>query len=133
MVIQGTFDVQVTPEPPTSEVDGVSIARVGLVKEYHGPLSAKAVGEMIGARTPIDGSAGYVAIERVTGTLEGRRGTFVLQHSGVMTRGGKQLTVLVVPDSGTGELRELRGQLQIDIVDGKHLYTLDYELPPLQG
>jgi Protein of unknown function (DUF3224) len=128
MIIKGSFEVRATPEPPYSEHEGVSLGRVSFAKQFHGPLTATSSVDMIAARTPIADSAGYVAIERVTGTLEGHSGSFVLQHSGVMTRGQKQLTVTVVPDSGTGELRPLRGSMAIDIVDGKHFYTFDYEL-----
>jgi Protein of unknown function (DUF3224) len=128
MIIKGSFEVRATPEPAYSEIEGVSLGRVSFAKQFHGSLTATSSVEMIAARTPVAESAGYVAIERVTGTLDGHRGTFVLQHTGVMTRGQKQLTVTVVPDSGTGELRHLRGSMAIDIADGKHFTTFDYQL-----
>jgi hypothetical protein len=87
---------------------------------------------MLAGGTAVKGSAGYVAIERVTGTLHGRSGSFMLQHLGTMNRGAPSLTVLVIPDSGTDELTGLSGTLTIDIVDGKHLYTMDYVLPAKQ-
>lgn len=128
MKIQGQFELQMTGEPPYAEVEGVTLARAAFTKQFTGALVATSTVHMIGARTPVEGSAGYVAIEQITGSLDGRAGTFVVQHFGVMTRGEMRLEVLVVPDSGTGELRGLRGQMQLDKVDGKHRYTLDYEL-----
>ena len=92
-------------------------------------LAATSKGEMLSAMTAVKGSAGYVALERVTGVLDGRSGSFVLQHYGIMTRGRPQLTVTVVPDSGTGQLEGLSGAFTIDIEDGKHFYELQYELP----
>jgi hypothetical protein len=86
---------------------------------------------MLAVGTSIKGSAGYVAMEQVTGTLNGRHGAFALQHSGTMTRGAPQLSVTVVPDSGTGELVGLSGKMMINIVDGKHLYELDYKIAEL--
>ncbi len=128
MNAKGTFEVTMRPEPPHDTVDGVALGRVSLDKRFSGALEATSKGEMIGARTPVEGSAGYVAIERVTGALDGKRGTFVLQHSGVVTRGARSLTVTVVPDSGTGELAGLSGRMDIQIVDGKHLYDLEFEI-----
>ncbi len=115
-------------EPPYDVVDGVSLARVSFDKRFAGALDATSGVQMLGARTPVEGSAGYVAIERVTGTLDGKQGTFVLQHSGVMTRGARTLSVTVVPDSGTGELKGLSGRMDIQVVDGKHFYEFDFEL-----
>jgi hypothetical protein len=128
MIVKGLFDVTMHPEPPYDTVDGVALGRASLDKRFTGPLDATSVGNMIGARTPVAGSAGYVAIERVTGTLDGKRGTFVLQHVGTMTKGGHSLAVTVVPDSGTGELVGLSGRMDIQIVDGKHHYELEYAL-----
>lgn len=101
-------------------------------KQFRGDLEATSKGEMLAASTDVQGSAGYVAMERVTGTLHGRSGAFTLQHSGTMTRDAQQLTVTVVPDSGTGELVGLAGTMTIDIVDGKHLYVFDYTLTALR-
>jgi hypothetical protein len=97
-------------------------------KTYSGDLVGKGVGRMLSAMTEVKGSAGYVAIERVSGTLHGRTGSFVLQHSGTMSRGAQQLVITIVPDSGTGELAGITGSKMIRIVEGKHFYDMDYEL-----
>src|SRR6185312_9342775 len=97
-------------------------------KQFHGNLEASSKGEMLSAGTSIKGSAGYVAIERVSGTLHGRSGAFVLQHSGTMKRGTPELSVTVVPDSGTGELTGLAGRMMIHIAGGKHSYEFEYTL-----
>jgi hypothetical protein len=131
-ISKGTFQVQVTPEAPFDVVEegggSVSIGRVTVQKQLQGALEATSVVHMIGVRTPIDGMGGYVAIERVTGVLEGKRGTFVLQHSGTMTGGKPTLDVTVVPGSGTGELRGLRGVFVITIEAGKHFYAFDWSI-----
>jgi hypothetical protein len=98
-------------------------------KKFHGDLDGVSKGQMLAAGTVVKGSAGYVAIELITGTLHGRKGSFVLQHSGTMTRGAPELSVTVVPDSGTDQLVELSGKMMITIVNGKHLYDFDYTLP----
>ncbi len=128
--VKGTFDVKLTPQPPFGMTEAVGLARVGVDKQFHGPLAATSHAEMLSANTTVQGSAGYVAIELVTGTLQGRTGGFVLQHSGTMTRGTPSLALTVVPDSATGDLRGLSGRMKIDIVDGQHFYTFDYDLPP---
>jgi hypothetical protein len=128
MIAKGSFDITMHPEPPYDVADGVTLARVRFDKQFTGPLDATSEVNMIGARTPVDGSAGYVAIERVKGTLEGKRGTFVLQHAGVMTRGTLSLSVTVVPDSGTDRLKGLSGRMAIQILEGKHFYEFDYEV-----
>jgi len=125
--ISGTFDVKMTPQ--SSAVEAAQIGRFSLDKAYHGDLEATAAGEMIAVMTGEKGSAGYVAIERVSGTLSGKTGTFVLQHNGVMTRGAGQLSIAVVPDSGTGDLTGLAGTMSIDITEGKHFYEFEYTLP----
>ncbi len=130
MIAKGTFEVTMSAEPPYDAVDGVTLARVRFDKRFAGPLDATSSVQMLGARTPVEGSAGYVALERVTGALDGKRGSFVLQHTGVMTRGARSLSVIVVPDSGTGELRGLAGRMDIQIVDGKHYYEMEFELTP---
>jgi hypothetical protein len=124
----GTFEVTMSPEPPYDVNEGASIGRVALKKQFKGDLEATSSAEMIGARSEVKGSAGYVAIERVVGTLAGRSGSFVLQHSGTMTRGKGQLDVGVVPDSGTAELKGISGKMTIEISDGKHLYSFEYSL-----
>lgn len=123
----GTFQVQLTRQP-TAE-DSV-IGRMTIDKQFLGDLEGTSRGEMLAAGTAVPGSAGYVAIERVTGTLHGRSGSFLLQHSGTMSRGTGELTIVVLPDSGTGELTGLTGRMNIIIADGRHSYELDYELPP---
>jgi hypothetical protein len=128
MNVQGTFEVTMRAEPDPDVEEGVTLARMRLEKRFAGPLTGTSQGQMIAARTAVEGSAGYVAIERFTGTLDGKSGTFVLQHSGVMTRGARSLTVTVVPDSGTGELQGLAGRMDIQIVEGQHRYELDFEL-----
>lgn len=130
MNAKGTFELTMTAEPPYSVIEGVSLGRVAFEKQFAGPLEATSHVEMIGARTPVDGSAGYVAVERVTGSLEGKSGTFVLMHTGVMTRGARALVVSVVPDSATGELKGLSGTMDIQIVDGKHTYDFAYTFTP---
>jgi hypothetical protein len=97
-------------------------------KQFHGGLEATSKGVMLAAMTAVKGSAGYVAIEKVSGTLGGRSGTFVLQHSGIMNRGAPQLIITIVPDSGTGELAGIAGKMAINIVEGKHFYEFDYTL-----
>jgi hypothetical protein len=97
-------------------------------KQFHGNLEATSKGQMLAVTTDVKGSAGYVAMERVDGTLDGRSGTFALQHSGTMTRGAAQLSVAVVPDSGTGQLIGLAGKMTINIVEGKHFYEFEYTL-----
>lgn len=129
MQIQGSFEVESRFEPPLSDEDGVTIGRARFTKRFDGELTATSTVEFVHASVTAAQSGVYVAIERVVGTLGGRRGTFVLHHTGLRDRGAQSLSVQVVPDSGTGELVGLRGSVSIDIVDGKHFYTFDYELP----
>ena len=124
----GTFDVKLDPQPADDYADGAMLGRLSIDKQFHGDLEATSRGQMLSGMTSVKGSAGYVAIERVTGTLAGRRGTFVLQHSGTMTRGAQQLVVSVIPDSGTDELAGLSGTMAIIIAGGRHSYEFDYEL-----
>lgn len=124
---QGPFAVQITPAPEEAGADA-SLGRMILVKQFHGDLEATSMGQMLTAGTPTAGSAGYVAIERVTGTLHGRSGSFSLQHSGTLARGTPQLTITVVPDSGTDQLAGLSGSVAINIVDGAHSYDFTYSL-----
>jgi len=124
----GTFDVKVTPQPSDDQGDG-AVGRMTLDKQFHGDLEGTSKGQMLTAMTAVKGSAGYVAIERVTGTLRGRKGTFALQHTGIMTRGVPSLTITVVPDSGTDALAGLAGQMAIIVTpEGKHSYEFDYTL-----
>lgn len=126
----GTFEVTMSPQPPYETTDGTQLGRASITKTFKGDLDATSTVEMLSAMTSVKGSAGYVAIERVAGTLAGRRGSFVLQHSGTMTRGKAELSVTVVPDSGAGDLRGLAGRLTIEIVDTQHRYALDYTIEP---
>src|SRR4030095_14483583 len=125
---KGTFEVELHPQGPQDKATGATLARMSIDKQFHGDLEAVGKGEMLSAMTDVMGSAGYEAIERVTGTLHGRAGAFVLQHTGTMTRGASQLTVAVVPDSATGQLAGLTGTMTIDIVDGAHFYDFAYVL-----
>lgn len=123
----GEFEVDVQPlEGYAVGIEGISLGRMSIDKRFTGDLDATSQGEMLSARTAVSGSAGYVAIEQVDGALHGRRGTFVLQHFGLMTRGSSLLLLKVVPDSGTGELVNLTGTMLIKIEDGVHRYEFDY-------
>ena len=128
MHASGTFEVKLAPQPAAAGIEAAKLGRMTIDKQFHGALEAHSLGEMLAAGTEVAGSAGYVAIERVTGTLHGRGGSFVLQHSGTMQRGEAQLSVSVVPDSGTGELAGLSGRMTIEIVPGEHRYRFDYNL-----
>ena len=124
----GPFDVTVKPLAPEDKAEGIALGRFSLDKQYHGDLEGTATGEMVTAGADSNGSAVYVAIERVTATLQGRRGSFVLAHQGTMTREGRTLTVVVAPASGTGQLVGITGTMAITIVDGKHFYDFEYTL-----
>ncbi|MFO7632473.1 MAG: DUF3224 domain-containing protein [Caldilinea sp.] len=129
MHASGEFDVRLQPlEPYTRGSEGINLNRLSIDKTFTGDLDATSCGEMLSAITAVAGSAGYVAIEQVTGALHGRRGSFVLQHSGTMARGENQLVLEVVPDSGAGELAGLAGSMTIRIEEGKHFYTFDYTI-----
>jgi hypothetical protein len=126
----GSFEVNLVPQSLADADAGPLMGRLTINKTFSGDLRATSKGEMLSAGTAVKGSAGYVAMERVTGTLHGKSGSFVLQHSGTMNRGAPQLTVSVVPDSGTDALTGLSGTLSIQIADGKHSYAMDYEISP---
>jgi len=128
-VAEGTFTVQMKPLAEPGMSDGVSLGRLSLDKTFTGDLAAIGEGQMLTAMTPVQGSAGYVAIERVTGTLHGRAGSFVLQHAGTMHAGTQQLSITVVPASGTGELAGIEGVFKLRIEGGQHHYMLEYSLP----
>jgi len=125
----GPFDVKLNPESLSDTAGGTGLGRMSLDKKFQGDLVAVSQGEMLSFRSSVQGSAGYVAMETVTGTLHGRNGSFVLQHSSTMTRGVPEQSITVVPDSGTGELTGLTGRLLITIVEGQHSYRFDYTLP----
>jgi len=123
----GPFDVTLTPRPDPAGVGDPVVGRMSLDKAFHGDLEATSKGQMLAVRSSVKGSAGYVAIERVVGTLHGRSGSFSLQHSGTMTRGTPKQSITVVPDSGTDELAGLGGTMTIEVQPGgKHLYRFDY-------
>jgi Protein of unknown function (DUF3224) len=124
----GTFEVKMIPQSPEDKATGATIGKFSLDKQFHGDLEGTSKGEMLAVSTAVEGSAGYVALEQVTGTLNGRPGTFALQHTGTMNRGAAQLSVTVVPDSGTGDLVGLAGKMDIKIADGKHYYDFEYTL-----
>jgi hypothetical protein len=126
---RGAFEVTVTPQPPGGKAGEANLGRLWIDKKFHGDLEGTSLGEMLAAATEVEGSAGYVAMERFTGTLAGRGGTFALQHGGTMTRGVPRLEITVVPDSGTGELAGLSGHMSIEITDRKHFYDFRYSLP----
>jgi len=129
-VASGPFDVTlVAQEPDNPRAQGAGLGRMSLDKRFHGDLQATSEGEMLALRGARADSAGYVAIERVTGTLHGRSGSFALQHSGTMDRGTSSLSVTVIPDSGSGELEGLTGSMAIDIgPGGAHAYRFEYTL-----
>lgn len=123
----GPFDVKMTPQQDTI---GDGLTRMLSDKQYHGDLEATAKGEMLTTGISANHSGAYVAMEKITGTLQGKTGTFALHQTGIMTRGTPQLTVLVVPDSGTGQLAGIAGKMTINIApDGKHSYDFEYTLP----
>jgi hypothetical protein len=126
---KGTFEVKLTPQAEGDKSGPAGVGRMSIDKQFHGDLEGASKGEMLAVTTEVKGSAGYVAMEHVSGTLQGRTGTFMLQHSGTMTRGTPQLNVTVVPDSGTGQLAGLSGRMTIQIADGKHSYEFEYTLP----
>ncbi len=124
----GTFDVKMKPETLSEAAAKTSIARMSMDKVYHGQLAAVSRGEFLATGGPQTGSGGYVAMERVTGTLDGKVGSFALMHSGLMTQLGTELDVRIVPGSGTGDLAGINGTLKIIIAEGQHSYELDYTL-----
>ena len=123
----GTFEVKMTPQAVDNAAES-AVGRYSLDKTFHGDLEGISKGEMLAVGTAIEGSAGYVAMEQVKGTIAGRSGSFALQHTGTMTRGAAELSVNVVPDSGTDQLVGLAGAMTIKIADGKHLYDMEYTL-----
>jgi hypothetical protein len=125
---RGTFEVKLGPLATYHQAEGSLLGRMSIDKQFRGDLEASSQGEMLSAGTIVKGSAGYVAIERVAGRLQGREGMFVLQHSATLTRGAPQLNITVVPDSGTGELAGLAGRMTIAIADGNHSYEFEYTI-----
>ncbi|MFZ3264646.1 MAG: DUF3224 domain-containing protein [Terriglobales bacterium] len=128
----GTFEVKVIPQKPDNKVaEGAKLGRFSLDKKFHGDLEATSTGEMLSAGDPRSSGA-YVALERVSGSLDGRSGSFVLQHKATMTRGVPEMSVTVVPDSGTDGLVGISGSMTIRIEEGKHFYDFEYTLPATQ-
>ncbi|MGT0251230.1 DUF3224 domain-containing protein [Burkholderia pyrrocinia] len=125
----GPFEVKLNPESLSSVAENTGLGRMSLDKQFRGDLEAVSHGEMLAFRSSVQGSAGYVAMETVQGTLGGRQGSFVLQHSSTMTRGQPKQSITVVPDSGAGELLGLSGSMIINIDNGRHSYIFDYALP----
>jgi predicted flavoprotein YhiN len=128
----GHFDVKVTPQKPDTQIArAANLGRLTIDKRFHGDLEGISKGEMLATQTETPGSAGYVALERVTATLKGRSGSFVLQHSASMSRGTPLASISVVPDSGTGALRGLSGQMTITVDrDGGHSYDFEFKIEP---
>ncbi|ALN59926.1 hypothetical protein GLE_4585 [Lysobacter enzymogenes] len=130
--VEGPFQVKLSPQPLHAAAEGM-FGRMALDKRFEGALHADSRGEMLAATTAVPGSAGYVALEKVDGALDGRRGSFLLLHSGLMNRGQAELTIVVVPDSGSGELEGLSGRMKIDIREGgAHFYRFEYALPGVE-
>jgi hypothetical protein len=129
MRANGTFEVKLSPLEAYNQAPEAKIGRMSVDKTFAGDLVGTSQGEMLTGGSPAEGSAGYVAIERVNGALQGRSGSFLLQHSGTITSASQELTITVVPGSGTGELEGIAGTLSIEIEDGKHIYDLEYTLP----
>jgi len=125
---KGTFEVKLRPQASDPATHDESLGRMSIEKQFQGDIEGTSRGEMLTAGTAVNGSGAYVAIEKVTATLHGQSGTFILYHQGIMTRGTPRLAITVVPDSGTGELGGIAGTLDIEIVEGKHYYSLDYTL-----
>lgn len=125
----GTFEVKLTPQGEGDTAEGLTLGRMTIAKQFHGDLDGTSKGEMLTAGTDVKNSAGYVAIERITGTLQGRTGSFVFQHSGTLTRGAPTQSITVVPDSGAGQFAGITGKMIITIAEGKHSYDFEYTLP----
>jgi allantoicase len=126
MHAKGSFDVNITPQESAPDAP---VARMRLYKEFHGDLEAVAHGEMTAAHEPLTGAGVYVAIDRVTGTLHGKSGSFLIAHRGIRNADGQELSIVIVPGSGTGQLTGITGSVGIEILEKKHFYTMDYELP----
>jgi hypothetical protein len=125
----GAFDVKLSPLTLSEQSADPKLGRMSIEKQYHGELEATAKGEMLTAQSEMKDSGVYVAVERVTGTLQGKRGSFTMYHTGVMNRGKPELKITVLPDSGTNELQGLTGTMDIKIDNGKHSYDFEYSLP----
>jgi len=122
---KGSFDVTITPQESAPDAP---VARMLLYKEFHGDLEAIAHGEMMAAHEPLTGAGVYVALDRVTGTLQGRSGSFLMAHRGIRNADGQELSIVIVPGSGTGQLTGITGTVGIEIVGTEHFYTVQYEV-----
>jgi hypothetical protein len=127
--VKGTFEVTLLPRELALSHEQPGLGRMSIDKQFHGELEATSKGEMLSAMTAVKGSAGYVAIERVSGTLQGKKGTFILQHSATIHRGVSRLAIVVVPDSGTEDLAGLHGTMNIEIVGKDHFYVFEFSVP----
>jgi hypothetical protein len=128
---KGTFEVKITPQSPQDGVGDPSVGRMAIEKHFQGDMQGQGKGQMLAVGTAVDGSAGYVAMERVNASVHGRLGSFALQHCGTMHRGTPQLSITIVPDSGTEDLAGIAGTLLIHIANGVHSYELQYTLPDM--
>jgi hypothetical protein len=126
---KGTFEVTITPQTHQEGIGDVAVGRFALAKVFTGDMIGTGSGQMLGYRSSVSGSAGYVAMEKVQGTLNGRNGTFIMQHSGTMNRGEQQLSIKIVADSGTDQLTGIAGEMLLNIEAGKHFYEFRYSLP----
>jgi len=128
MKVNGTFEVNMDElDPAYNGAEGVTLKRMAIGKTFEGALAGSSQGEMLSVITPVEDSAAYVAVEQVSGTLDGKQGSFVLQHLGTLNQDELRLILEVVPDSATGELSGLRGKMNLDIQDGQHVYDFDYD------
>jgi len=124
----GNFVLQWDEDPPYDDGEGAKLANVTVTKKFHGDLDADSVARLITTTSEVEGSMGYIGVERVIGTLHGKKGTFVMQHSATMNRGVGAISVVILPDTGTGELKGISGSLSVEITPEAHKYTIDYEL-----
>ena len=127
--INGKFSVKAIPQPDDETIQKIGAMKMTFEKQFEGALHSQSLVSMIGMMNQSIGSGGYVALEKVTGALEGRQGSFCLQHSSIMERGKPQQSITVIPDTGTDQLVGLVGQMTIDIIDGQHFYNFEYQLP----
>jgi len=128
-IAKGTFEVTITPQPHQDGVGDVSVGRFAITKVFSGEMNGTANGQMLAYRSTVSGSAGYVAMEKVQGTLNGLQGSFIMQHNGSMNRGEPQLSIKIVADSGTDALTGISGEMLLNIDQGKHFYEFRYTLP----
>ena len=128
-IAKGTFEVTITPQPHQEGVGDAAVGRMAIAKVFSGDMVGTGSGQMLAYRSSVAGSAGYVAMEKVQGTLNGRNGSFIMQHNGSMNRGEPQLSIRIVADSGTDELTGIAGEMLLNIEQGKHFYEFRYTLP----